>query len=193
MPTLQGEQKEKPSIPKYDGIQMSLDEFLNSNFDDPGFKYEWDNGIVEASETMKQNERIIYRNINRRFIKTKAFQEGYELISEADCNIKKLKKLRRPDIGIFSKEQIERPDSSQESPEIIIEILSPSNSIIEEEKKINEYFQSGSKIVWHIFPELRVVKIYTSVKSVKICSDKDICDFGDTIPDFKISVEDLFK
>ncbi|MCP5496412.1 MAG: Uma2 family endonuclease [Leptospiraceae bacterium] len=191
-PILESELKEKPSIPKYDGIKMSLEEFLATEFDDQGYKYEWNDGILEAAKKMKENERKIYRNINRRFVQTNAFREGYELIAEADCNLKKLNKLRRPDISIFSKEQIEKPETSQEAPQIAIEILSPSNSIVEEEKKINEYFYSGCKIVWHIFSELKIVKIYSSIKLVRVCTDNDVCNFGDVIPDFQISVNDIF-
>lgn len=191
-PVFETTPKKEVQIPKFDGLKMNLEEFLNFNFEDSSFKYEWNNGTTEAVEKMKIKERIIYRNINRKFIQTSAFQKGYELIAEADCFFRKLNKLRRPDICIFSKEQILKPDLSKDAPELIIEILSPNNSIIEEESKIHEYFQAGCKVVWHIYPSIQKVKVYYSPKQIKICTDKDICDGGSAITDFQISVEEIF-
>ena len=46
------------------------------------------------------------------------------------------------------------------------------------ELKIKDYFQDDVKSVWCIFPRLKEVRIYTSPKLVKICTDHDICDAG---------------
>jgi Uma2 family endonuclease len=193
MPVFESETKERLPLPKYDGAKMSLDMFLNHSFEEFGYKYEWNQGVLEARTKVKENERYIYRNIHRKFIQTRVFAEGFDMISEADCNLKSLNKLRRPDISIFSKIQIENPEKSQESPEVVIEILSPSNSIIEETAKLYEFFQTGAKVVWQIYPSLQEVKVYYSTKQVKICTGNDLCDGGKIIPDFQMSVNEIFS
>ncbi|MEZ4905807.1 MAG: hypothetical protein R2822_30600 [Spirosomataceae bacterium] len=49
------------------------------------------------------------------------------------------------------------------------------------------------QVVWPIYPENQVVYVYTSRKSVKICTDTDICSAAPVLPDFEISVNELFS
>lgn len=69
-PVLESETKEKPKIPKYDGIKMSLEDFLATDFKDPGFKYEWKDGMVEAEDNVKFSEQRIVFNLQESFRKT---------------------------------------------------------------------------------------------------------------------------
>ncbi len=189
------ERKNLPTtVPVFDGVRMSREDFLNrSENDSDGYVYEWKDGVLEAREKMKKSERYIFRNINRKFFETRAFADGFELIAEADCHFMKLGSIRRPDIAVFSSEQVRSPDSGGDAPPLVIEILSPSNSIIEEEKKMREYFAAGVKTLWHIYPELKEVRVYTSPKSTKICTDTDVCDALTAGIDLSMTVDEIFK
>ena len=37
------------------------------------------------------------------------------------------------------------------------------------------------------------VKVYKSIKDIKVCLEDDICDVGSLIPDFLISVKEIFQ
>jgi Uma2 family endonuclease len=179
--------------PKYDGLRLSLDEFLNSKLEDPGYKYEWNRGVLEAEETVKESERYIIDNICRSFVKTKYYDNGDNILPEADVYLEKLDKYRRPDAVYFTKDQIRNSGSYRNVPLFILELISPSNSSIEVENKILEYFQTGVQNVWLIYPSLLTVKVYYSTKAVKICSGKDICDTGSVLPNFQMTVDEIFK
>ncbi len=191
-PIIEIKEKEILPIPKYDGVKMSLEEFQNFEFEDPGYKYEWNNGITEAEILMKDTERFLIDNIIRKFILTNSFQNGNSILPEADVFLESLNKFRRPDACYFEKQQIRQPKVFSSVPLFIIEIISPSNSSVEVENKIKEYFLAGSKVVWHIYPSMKEVRIYYSPKQVRICTDGDICDAGNIIVDFSISVNELF-
>ena len=194
-PIFESDLKEKPSIPKYDGIQMSLDEFLTSEFEDPGFKYEWNNGLREAEEKLKFSEQRIVLILQRTFNKTSAYQKGDGLPVEVECYLPKVQSVRKPDLCYLSSFQIQNCEDKavNQVPSFIIEIISKTNTAFEVEKKNKEYFDAGVKVVWNIFPEQKMVKVYTSIKSVQICTDNDICNAGDVIPDFQIRVNEIFK
>lgn len=101
--------------------------------------------------------------------------------------------LRRPDLAFFSGQQIDQSDIEEEPiPAFAIEVISSYDQINEVKKKIIEYFKSGVKVTWLIYPEYQMVEIYTSAKSVVICTDEDICSANPVLNDFEIKAEDLF-
>ncbi len=188
--------KEKQTIPKFDGVRMTIEEFQNWNPEiESGIKYEWNNGIVEAEEKMKFSEQKIVVQLQNQFSKTLAFQKGDSLLSEVECYLPKINKIRIPDICYLTKNQIENcknPETSQ-VPLFVIEILSPSNSTFEVEQKIRDYFSAGVQIIWCILPNHKEVKVYKSIKEIKVCLEDDICDVGNLIPDFLIPVHEIFQ
>jgi len=195
-PILDFENKEKPIIPKYDGTRMTIEEFKIWDPEvEEGIKYEWNNGVIEAEDRMKFNELKIINQLNNKFFKTDSFTRGDRLISEIECYLSKINKVRIPDVCFLSKNQIQdckNPHVSQ-IPLFVIEIISPSNSSFEVEDKIKDYFLSGVQIVWCIYPKHKEVKVYKSIRDIKICLDGDICDVGEVIPDFQISVNEIFS
>lgn len=195
-PIFEKDISEKQTIPKFDGIRMTLDEFQNWNPEiEAGIKYEWNNGVVEAEEKMKFNEQKIVYKLQHHFLKTSAHKNGNSLFSEVECFLKQINKVRIPDICFLTKDQIQNcnnPETSQ-VPYFVIEIISPSNSSFEVEQKIRDYFHSGVKVIWCIFPNHKEIKIYKSIKDIKVCLEDDICDVGDIIPDFQITVNEIFQ
>ena len=158
-----------------------------------GYKYEWNDGEVIRFEKMKKKHLVIIRTLNRIFLSTSAHQVGGELIMEQDVMLTGIQ-MRRPDLGYFSGPQIDNSQSSDEEPipEFVIEIISPTDDAIKVEEKLAEYFKANVKVVWHIFPDNEVVYVYTSRKQVKICTDNDMCSALPVIPDFEITVNELF-
>jgi len=64
---------------------------------------------------------------------------------------------RSPDIAFFAKERLqgleELPTGFLEGgPDLVVEILSPRNTVAEIEDKIAEYFANGTRLLWVISP-----------------------------------------
>ncbi len=102
--------------------------------------------------------------------------------------------MRRPDLAYFNGEQIDNSLSSEDKPipAFVIEVISPTDDAVKVDEKVGEYFKAGVQVVWHVYPETEAVYIYTSRRKVGICVEDDICSARPVLPDFEISVKDLF-
>ena len=192
-PILESESRSNSSIPKYDGVEMSLEQYLSHSFEEETYKYEWNEGTLESEERMKIKEAILFRNLRNRFIKN--YPTGnYEILTEISCPLSTQKKVRIPDIGIFKFEDIKNYISGNSLvPVLAIEIISPSNQAEELEQKIKEYFLEGVKSVWCIYPNLKQIKVHESLKQTINCNSSDTCNFNFLDLQFSISVDEVFQ
>ena len=101
--------------------------------------------------------------------------------------------MRRPDIAYLTKEQIlATKQGEDEIPEFVIEVISGNDKANKVEEKAIEYFKSGIKVLWLIYPDNQTVQIYTSLKQAQICTDDDICSAKPVLEDFEIRVNEIF-
>ncbi|MFN3850505.1 MAG: Uma2 family endonuclease [Spirosomataceae bacterium] len=172
-------------------LPTTLEEFENWEPND-GFKYEWNDGELIKFEGMKRKHLKLVKILNRLFSKTKAYEAGGELICEQDVMLTGIQ-LRRPDLAYFSGEQIDNSDEGDEPiPAFAIEIISTHDQLNDVKRKLREYFKHGVKVVWLIYPEDKIVEVFTSFKNVKICTDDDVCSASPVMNDFEITVNQLF-
>ena len=78
------------------------------------------------------------------------------------------------------------------APNLAVEVLSRSNTIGEMTLKRQDYFTSGVELVWEIDPELRTIRVYDSVTSVRTLRATDILDGGTVLPGFAVAVDEVF-
>jgi Uma2 family endonuclease len=157
------------------------------------FKYEWVGGIVEKTpRTVNRNQTLIIQRLQRLFLTTKAHQEMSELVAELDMFLPTANRTRRADFGVLTSKQVAASVNDDMSPaHFVIEIISKNDQINEVGQKLIEYFNNGVKVVWVIFPTLKKVEIYRSLRDITICFDTDICSASPVLPDFEISVDNL--
>lgn len=169
-------------------LPTTFDEFLRFEPTD-GFTYEWNDGELIKFGGMKRKHLRIIQQLNLRFDLTQAKQERGQLICEQDVMLTGIQ-MRRPDVAYFSDEQIQ-DETDEPIPAFCIEVISPTDESEKVEAKRIEYFKAGVQVVWHIFPENGEVHVYTSRKTVQICSDGDICSAHPVLNDFTIPVNEL--
>jgi Uma2 family endonuclease len=173
---------------------VSLQTFLQrySNIED-GYKYEFNNGVIEKTKTMDQEQTTLFAKLLRMYISTKSFQEGGTITSETNMNTTDLQ-LRKPDIAIYSAEQLSLMKNGQNQvAEWVAEVISETDQINHVNKKLEEYFQAGVKVVWHIFPNIETVYVYTATDKVAICKGDKMCSGAPSVSDFQISAAQLFS
>ena len=171
-------------------VPKTLAEFLNWEPND-GFKYEWNDGELIKFIGMNKKQVYIY-DVLLDLLYEKGYKKVGALISEYDTMLSSIQ-MRRPDIAYLTKEQIQLGRKGKDViPEFVIEIISETDQFYKIEDKITEYFKAGVKVIWNIVPEHKLVYIYTSRKTVRICSDNDICSADPVLPDFTIAVNDIF-
>lgn len=189
--TAQAEPKMKSG--KRASTKISLEDFLRNYSDmEDGYKYEWNNGIIEKTNAMDQTQFSIQDALFRKFIHTETFKKGGLLTSEGDMRTLK-KQLRRPDLAIYTGEQLAKmkKKENQIAP-WVGEVISENDQINPVKNKVKEYFKAGVKVVWLIFPKFKEVEVYTSPVDVKICRGKTKISAAPAIPDFELTVNELF-
>lgn len=175
---------------KVQPIRLTLEDFY-ARFDavEDGFKYEFNNGIIERTNAMKFNELYIYSNLLFVFNQTQAFKNRDMLVAELNQKTA-IKKIRKPDIAYIKAENI-KTDKDVMS-EFVVEIISDNEEKNHVSRKIREYFNAGVKVFWIISPEFEMIEVYTSPKDVRICTGDDVCSAASVIADFEMTAAHVF-
>lgn len=104
-------------------------------------------------------------------------------------------RVRRPDVGFISKAHgIELVGVEfTVAPDLAVEVVSPDEDVF---KKANEYFRSGTRLVWAVYAEERTVYVMRrdvqgGIHSVPF-GIEDTLDGEDVLPGFKLLVRDIF-
>ena len=106
--------------------------------------------------------------------------------------------IRMPDASFTSWSRLPADYSNNAaadlSPDLAIEILSPSNTANEMARKRREYFARGTGLMWMINPAARTVAIYIDTEGEPTISNVDqSVDGGDVLPGFSFSIRQLFE
>ena len=123
----------------------------------------------------------------------RAFVEMLFLI-DVDQNLK-----RRPDLAFVSsvrwpfRKHVPEGDAWDMVPDLAVEVVSKSNGAEEIVEKVGEYFQTGSRLVWVVYPRARRVYVYTSPIEVRILPESADIDGGEVVPGFRLSLKRLFE
>ena len=104
---------------------------------------------------------------------------------------------RSPDVSFIAKERLQGVKRLpkgyfQGSPDLAVEILSPSNTVEEIHDKIVEFFENGTRLVWVIHPDERYVLVYHSPSPDRLLRLTDSLDGEDVVPGFSLAVAELF-
>lgn len=78
------------------------------------------------------------------------------------------------------------------APDLAVEVLSKTNTLGEMKRKRKEYFEAGSKLVWLVDPEPRMVSVFTSPEQSRELTEAETLDGGEVLPGFKLSLRELF-
>ena len=104
--------------------------------------------------------------------------------------------LRVPDFGFTRFDRFpnnEVPDGFIEfAPDLAVEIISPSEEPADMARKVSEYFASGARQVWHMFPETQTITVFRSPTEAMTYQPEDELDLSEILPGFRSRVSDLF-
>jgi Uma2 family endonuclease len=78
-------------------------------------------------------------------------------------------------------------------PDLAVEILSPTNTKMEMERKRREYFEGGSRLVWEVSAADRLVHVYPSPEEKTTVDENGILNGGTVLPGFTLSVSEWFE
>jgi Uma2 family endonuclease len=106
---------------------------------------------------------------------------------------------RRPDVAFVAADRwpLDRALPEQGDwevvPDLIVEVISPTDLLQPVMDKILEYFQVGVRQVWVVVPSVRQVHVYNSPTQVRIFTEDSELDGGTLLPNFRLPVGMLFQ
>jgi Uma2 family endonuclease len=78
------------------------------------------------------------------------------------------------------------------TPDLAVEVLSPSNTRAEMARKRREYFAGGCQLVWEVDPVAVTVTVYTAPDQSTVLTENDSVDGGAVLPGFSLSIRQWF-
>jgi Uma2 family endonuclease len=79
------------------------------------------------------------------------------------------------------------------APELVVEVLSPDDTVIGMMQKLRDYFSIGVHLIWLIDPEAHTVFAYRSLTDVREFTAADTLPGDEVLPGFAVPVASLFE
>jgi Uma2 family endonuclease len=103
--------------------------------------------------------------------------------------------LRGADIAFVSKQRLVNvsPDGFLDvAPDLVVEIISPSDRWTDVMEKIDDYFAIGVSAVWIVNPKRSQISIYRSATDVNLYQSGAVVSGEPELPGFTLSTSDIF-
>jgi len=101
-----------------------------------------------------------------------------------------------PDLSFVGADRVPPPDQRQGYPELVpdfvIEILSPSNTVLDTAERVRIYLATGVRLVWLLNDHQRSVTVHTPDHVARTLFEDDVLEGGDVLPGFAVRVGALF-
>jgi Uma2 family endonuclease len=78
------------------------------------------------------------------------------------------------------------------APDLAVEVLSPSDRMVDAMSKVTMYLQAGVRLVWLVDPASRTVSVFRPDAAPRTLGEGDILDGGDILPGFSLPVAEIF-
>lgn len=101
-----------------------------------------------------------------------------------------------PDLAFISRERLKNVDDARffsGSPDLAVEILSPSNRSGAMHAKVADYLAAGTRLVWVVDPKRKSVTTYRELLAPRVLESSETLDGGDVLPGLSIPVEVIFQ
>jgi Uma2 family endonuclease len=104
--------------------------------------------------------------------------------------------VREPDVAFTSAERlplnVRVRGYSEVVPDLVVEIVSPSDSMREVHEKAEMWLRFGVTVVWVADPDTRTIAVYQSGVPVTTLTENDTLDGAPVLPGFTLLVRDIF-
>jgi Uma2 family endonuclease len=167
---------------------------------DDGYLHEVVHGkLVMSPKNNFYHEQICMRLSGALNSYAVAHKLGVVLGSSLGCWMQN-RNCRAPDISFIPRARLDqlgfRPKSRSffpGAPDLVIEVISQSNTPREIQERLEDFFSSGTRIAWIIHPEEQFVEVCHSSIDRQIIGTGAFLDGENLLPGFKFPISNLFK
>jgi len=170
-------------------------EFLAMPNPDDGLKYELFRGEIVTVSRPHLLHGFVQINIGILlgvFAKANRLGRVYSesgVVTERDPD-----SVRGPDMFFYRSDRL--PDMTggypETPPDLVVEVLSPSDRSGETRAMVQEYLNAGVPLVWVVDPEAKTAMVYRGTMRGIELGEADTIDGGEALPGFTCTVADFF-
>ena len=102
--------------------------------------------------------------------------------------------IRRPDVSVLVAARVPEPWPAGHlpfRPDVAVEVLSPNDSAIEFEVKLEDYRSAGVPAVWVVIPDTRLIRVHPLGGPILELRDGDVLGGDPVLPGFAVEVTKL--
>lgn len=173
---------------------LTLEEF--SRLPDDGNKHELCEGELVVMPPVKSLHTLVALavfEVLQAYLKqhrfARALPEAGYVLSQKPLTV------RQPDVSVLSQERIAAtPDNEYfaGAPELAVEVVSPSDSARDLNKKVGQYLRFGAQQVWIVYPDTKSVHVFFGDNTVRLLQGDAVLEGGELLPGFAVRVSELF-
>ena len=181
-----------PAEPSYvrtmpDAALMTAEELLRTHI--PDKRVELVRGVMVVREPAGYHHGEITARLTRVLVDyAEAHDLGRVLAGDAGFTIAtNPDTVRGPDVAFVRRERVPHPSPvgyAAFAPDLVIEVLSPSDRPGELLGKVADWLTAGTRLVWVIDPERRLARVYRQDGSETIVPGDGALDGEDVLPGF---------
>jgi Uma2 family endonuclease len=165
-------------------------------------RYDIVDGVRDVTNPNRRHQRILVRLAEQLRIYERASRAGEVLVSPTDVLISREPlRVRQPDVLFISYARLAQcaaeddPEPLLVGPELVVEILSPSERRVARTSKLEDYRLTGVDECWVIAPEARTVEVLRLnagvIEPVALYREGEEV-ISEIFPDLRVPVADLF-
>jgi Uma2 family endonuclease len=146
----------------------------------PSLRHEWINHKIG---------HLLYDFVVPRGLGLVAGSPGFVLEREPDT-------VRAPDVCFVRADRVPSeilPAFLDGAPDLAVEVKSPSNRKREMTEKFAQYLATGSRLVWYVEPDRRVITVYRPQCDPVVLNEGDQLSGYDVLPGFGCPVAEIFS
>jgi len=103
---------------------------------------------------------------------------------------------RKPDVALFWKHRLPNgripKGDFHIAPDLAVEVLSPGNTGVDLEDKLDEYLADGIPMVWIVNPDRRTIRVYRNDGTTRLFRAADTIANEPLLPEFTLLVSEVF-
>lgn len=104
--------------------------------------------------------------------------------------------VRAPDIAFVRAEREQELGVAKayfpEAPALVVEVVSPNDTVYEVGEKIRRWLIAGAELAWVISPAARTVTVYRSLDDIQVVTERGTLSGEKVLPGFECPVSDIF-
>jgi Uma2 family endonuclease len=105
--------------------------------------------------------------------------------------------LRAPDVGFVCAKRITSQEQTikfwEGPPDLAVEVVSPSDTLDEIDEKVDDYLESGTRLIWVVNPRRQTVTVCRPGQQPLLLRDADTLEGYDVVGGFACRVGEIFS